>query len=123
MWPGPEQSPSGPATRKATANWTVAFVTTLALTAPSFADPTGDPAKSWTINVSIIPINVPEADGNPAPTYAVFGTLPAGISFDVGTRALSGTPTAVAFGTITIQATNSQGSGIGLSPIQPLRRR
>ena len=34
-----------------------------------------------------------------------------GISFDVGTRALSGTPTAVAFGIITIRASNSEGSG------------
>ena len=90
------------------ADWTVSFVTTLGLAAPSFADPTGD-QQSWTINVSIIPVNVPEADGNPTPTYAIFGALPAGISFDVGTRALTGTPISVAFGTITIRAANSEG--------------
>ena len=47
---------------------------------------------------------------NPAPTYAVVGTLPGGISFNTTTRVISGTPTAVGSGTITIRATNSAGS-------------
>ena len=47
---------------------------------------------------------------NPAPTYAVVGSLPAGLSFNADTRVMSGTPTAAGSGTITIRATNSQGS-------------
>ena len=76
--------------------------------APSFADDTGD-AQTWMQNTAITDITVPEADGEPAPTYAVEGSLPAGIAFDTGTRVISGTPTATGFGTITIRATNSAG--------------
>ena len=53
---------------------------------------------------------VPAASGNPTPAYAVQGSPPAGISFDTGTRVISGTPTAVGSGTIIITATNSEGS-------------
>ena len=90
------------------ADWTVDFTTTAALTAPSFADSTGD-AQTWTQNVAITDITVPAANGNPSPTYAAVGALPTGISFDTGTRVLSGTPTVVGNGTITIRATNSEG--------------
>ena len=76
--------------------------------APSFADDTGD-AQTWTQNVAITAITVPEADGTPSPTYAVEGVLPAGIAFDTATRIISGTPTATGNGTITIRATNSAG--------------
>ena len=79
-----------------------------AAVAPSFADDTGD-AQTWTQNTAIAAITVPEADGTPAPTYAVEGSLPAGIAFDTATRVISGTPTATGFGTITIRATNSAG--------------
>ena len=44
------------------------------------------------------------------PTYAAVGSLPAGISFNTTTRVISGTPTAVGSGTITIRATNSEGN-------------
>ena len=76
--------------------------------APSFADDTGD-AQTWTQNTAITDITVPEADGDPPPTYAVEGSLPAGIAFDTTTRVISGTPTATGSGTITIRATNSAG--------------
>ena len=79
------------------------------LTAPVFADDTGD-AQTWTTGVVIASINVPAASGNPTPTYAVQGSLPSGIAFDTATRAISGTPTAASSGTITIRATNSEGS-------------
>ena len=74
------------------ADWTVDYTTAAALAAPSFTDPTGD-AQAWTVGDAITDITVPAASGNPAPTYAVEGSLPAGIAFDTGTRVLSGTPT------------------------------
>ena len=77
--------------------------------APSFTDDTGDD-QDWTQNTAITPITVPEADGEPAPTYAPVGTLPAGILFNDTTRVISGTPTAVGSGTITIRATNAGGT-------------
>ena len=89
-------------------DWTVRYTTLAALAAPSFADDTGD-AQAWTQGTAITPITVPEADGNPSPSYAVVGSLPAGISFNTGTRLISGTPTAVGSGTIRIRATNSEG--------------
>ena len=79
--------------------------------APSFADDTGE-ARTWTQNAAIPAITVPEADGTPTPTYAVESrqVLPAGIAFNTGTRVISGTPNAVGNGTITIRATNSEGT-------------
>ena len=77
-------------------------------TTPNFSDDTGGPASLGT-NTAITNITVPAATGNPTPTYSASG-LPAGVSFDISTRVLSGTPTAVSSGTITITATNSQGS-------------
>lgn len=79
--------------------------------APAFADPMGD-AEAWVATQAITPITVPEASGTPAPTYAVQGTLPAGISFDPVSRVISGTPTTtfVESGTITIRATNIAGA-------------
>ena len=91
------------------ADWTVDYATTAALAAPSFADDTGDD-QSWTVNAAITDITVPAADGNPTPTYAVQGSLPAGISFNTTTRVISGTPTAAGSGTITIRASNSEGN-------------
>ena len=79
-----------------------------ATAAPSFADDTGD-AQSWTQNTAIASITVPAATGAPTPTYAATGR-PAGINFNTTTRVLSGTPTATGSGTITIRATNSEGS-------------
>ena len=91
-----------------TADWTVAYTTNAPLSAPSFTDNTGD-AQTWTQNQAITDITVPAASGNPAPTYAAVGTLPDGIAFSTTTRVLSGSPTAIGTGTITIRATNSEG--------------
>ena len=58
----------------------------------------------WTINAPITAVTVPAVDsGHPMPGYVASG-LPAGISFDPATRILSGTPTALGTGTITITA-------------------
>ena len=91
-----------------TDDWTVTYSTAAALTAPVFADDTGD-AQTWTRNTAITPITVPEATGDPVPTYAAVD-LPSGITFDAGTRVISGTPTTAGFGTVTITATNSAGT-------------
>ena len=37
------------------------------------------------------------------------GSLPAGVDFNANTRVISGTPTAVSSGTVTIRASNSEG--------------
>ena len=79
------------------------------LTAPVFSDDTGD-AQTWTVGTAITAVTVPEATGSPTPAYAVVGSLPAGLAFDTATRVLSGMPTGVGSGTITIRATNSEGS-------------
>ena len=62
------------------------------------------------MGTAIAAITVPEATGTPTPTYAVQGSLPAGIAFNTGTRVISGTPTATGNGTITIRASNSEGN-------------
>lgn len=79
--------------------------------APAFTDPTGD-AITGTVGEAIAAVTVPAATGTPAPTYAAVGTLPAGVSFDTGTRVLSFDENAIVegSGTIRIRATNSQGS-------------
>lgn len=77
--------------------------------APFFADPTGDEIRG-NAGTAIAPVTVPEAEASPDSTYAVVGSLPAGIAFDTATRVLSGAPTAVASGTITIRATNTVGT-------------
>ena len=79
-----------------------------ATAAPAFADSTGD-AQTWTQNTAIASITVPAATGAPTPTYAATG-VPAGVSFNTTTRVLSGSPTATGSGTITVTATNSEGS-------------
>ena len=77
--------------------------------APAFNGSIGG-AQTWTAGTVITDITVPAADGDPTPDYAVVGTLPAGLSFDTSTRIISGTPTAATSDTITIRATNSEGS-------------
>ena len=76
--------------------------------APSFDDATGD-AISGETGTAIADIVVPEANGNPAPTYSASG-LPNGLTFDTSTRTIAGTPTAAGRGTITVRASNSQGN-------------
>ena len=79
-----------------------------AVAAPSFVDDTGA-AIVGTVGTAITAVTVPAADGAPAPAYAASG-LPGGLAFDTTTRVLSGTPTAAGSGTITVTATNSQGT-------------
>ena len=86
----------------------IAFDPRAVAVAPSWADNTGD-AINGTVGTAITPVTVPEADGEPAPTYAASG-LPGGLSFNATTRVLSGTPTAAGSGTITVTATNSAGT-------------
>ena len=90
-------------------DWTVSYTTSATNVAPSFADNTGN-AQTWTQNEAITLLTVPAATGSPTPTYAAVGSLPAGVTFNTTTRAISGTPTALGSGTITIRATNSEGS-------------
>ena len=83
--------------------------------APNFADDTGDPV-TWEQNTAIAVITVPAATGNPKPTYAAQGALPAGVTYtapgasDDNGGTIRGTSTALGSGTITIRATNTQGS-------------
>ena len=77
--------------------------------APSWADNTGN-AFTGTVGTAITPIPVPSADGNPEPTYAAVGSLPAGIIFIGLLQTISGTPTVAGSGTITIRATNIVGT-------------
>ena len=79
-----------------------------ATVAPAFADDTGD-AQTWTQNTAIASITIPAATGTPTPTYAATG-VPAGVSFNATTRVISGSPTATGSGTITVTASNSEGS-------------
>ena len=92
-----------------TADWTVAYTTSAGPVPPSFSVPPGD-ARTWTVGTAITPITVPESEGDPTPTYAVFGSLPAGLAFNTSTRVISGTPTAAGSGTIRIRASNSEGT-------------
>ena len=79
--------------------------------APSFTDDTGDPI-SGTQGTAITSVTVPEANGSPAPTYAVVGSLPTGVSFDPATREISFDEDAIqpGSGTIRIRATNNVGT-------------
>ena len=78
------------------------------LTAPNFADDTGVD-QAWTENSAIPSIIVPLASGTPTPIYSASG-LPDGLSFDPSDREISGTPTSIGSGTITITADNSEGN-------------
>ena len=61
---------------------------------------TSGAAFSYTITGSNLPTS-----------YAVVGTLPAGLSFNSSTGVISGTPTAVGTTTVTLNATNANGTG------------
>ena len=78
--------------------------------APSWSTSVGD-SVYWVQGDVIANIIVPDADvGIPIPAYSASG-LPAGINFDINTRTISGTPTAIGSGTIIITATNGSGTG------------
>ncbi len=80
----------------------------LALTAP--------PIQFYTRGTTIVDLVLPEATRGPAPlSYTLTGPagtdLPAGLSFNAGTRTLSGTPTAVATSTELTYTVADAGSG------------
>ena len=65
-------------------------------TAPAFAAGTTPPAQTYTVGVGITALTLPLAGGgNGTVTYALSPAV-AGLTFDPGTRVLSGTPTTVA---------------------------
>ena len=71
-------------------------------TRPAFAAADSVANQLYTVGTAITPLVLPEAQGGTAPlTYSV-STLPAGLSFDMATRTLFGTPTAVTNGAATI---------------------
>ena len=92
--------------------WTIAYDTALDVEAPAFSDDTGD-AQNWVRNTDITPIIIPRASGTPSPVYTSSG-VPAGINIIVPTSiqigAITDAPTSIGSGTITITATNSEGS-------------
>ena len=61
------------------------------------------------VNTEIADVTLPAAtNGDPPLTYSIAG-LPAGLSFDTGTRVVSGTPTADAINTVTLTARDVDG--------------
>ena len=110
----PTSAASGTITITATnsegsATWTIAYNTALDVEAPDFASITGE-AKTWISETAIVNVVVPRASGTPTPVYSVVGSFPAGLTFNPSNRTISGTPTSPGSGTITIRATNSEGS-------------
>ena len=61
-------------------------------TQPTFPNPI--PNQTWTVGV-VVNLTLPAATGGDAPlTYSLSPALPAGLAFNAGTRAVTGTPTA-----------------------------
>ena len=74
----------------------------------TFAAGAGIANQTYTWNVMITPVTLPEATGGTAPiTYSLSGTLIAGLTFDPMTRVLSGTPTVRSSKLHTYTATDS----------------
>ena len=68
--------------------------------------------RTGTQHVAITAFTLPEATGGDTPiTYSISG-LPTGLSFDAGTREVSGTPTVSGTFTVTYTATDDDGDGI-----------
>jgi hypothetical protein len=59
---------------------------------------------------------VPDFSGTEPITYSTSG-LPSGLSFDAGSRTISGTPTTAQVASVTVTGTNSAGSGSGVFTI------
>ncbi len=85
-------------------------------TAIGGAEPISAPMTFSTTTISAATVGSPydytlSADGSPAPTYAVTsGALPAGLSLNPTTGAITGTPTAAGAYSFTVTATNANGS-------------
>ena len=73
--------------------------------------------QEYTVGTAITPLVLPEATGGTAPYTYTLSALPAGLSFDVATRTISGTPSAVTEGAVIIIYTvlDSGGTVKGLS--------
>ncbi|QJD78739.1 putative Ig domain-containing protein [Spirosoma rhododendri] len=86
-------------------------------TAPGPAAPVAPtlPNQTATVGVAFSYV-VPAFSGTTPITYTASG-LPAGLSFDAGSRTISGTPTTAQVSMVTITGTNSAGSGSGMFTI------
>ena len=79
---------------------TITFIIAVAAavtdTAPAFADNASIADQSLTQNIEMTEVTLPAATGgNGTLSYAITPDLPAGLSFNAGTRVLSGTPTGI----------------------------
>ena len=90
------------------ASYYIPYEITASSVAPAWDDTTGN-ALIWTQHQEITALVVPAATGLPAPTYTI-ADLPSGLLFNAGLRQITGAPTIASLGTITVTATNSQGS-------------
>ncbi len=80
--------------------FTVAVNASLALNPPG--------AQGYTLDTEIAELVLPEASGGTGTLrYTLTGALPAGLSFNAGTRTLSGTPTAAASTVLTYTVTDA----------------
>ncbi len=81
-------------------------------TAPAFAASASIPDQTYTVGTAIETLTLPAATGgNGTLTYTLTPALPAGLSFDPGTRDFTGTPTTVATAaTFTYTATDADGN-------------
>lgn len=79
------------------------------LAAPKFASPKTGPAQSWTVGTEITPVQAPSPEGYPAVKFSS-PFLPTGLSLDADTGEITGTPIGTGEGTITVKATNSEGT-------------
>ena len=87
-----------------TAALTFAIIVAEAGTVPVFAAGTSIADQTYTVDMAITALVLPAAAGGGELTYSV-SALPAGLAFDDSTRTLSGTPTGVTDGAVTVTYT------------------
>jgi uncharacterized protein (TIGR02145 family) len=98
------------AQRQALENDQVAYYSVLPNSAPSALNYIGSPF-SFIINTAISDIAAPTNTGGTPTTYSISPGLPAGLTFNTATGAITGTPTVLSAATsYTITASNSGGS-------------
>ena len=94
-----------------TITFTIEVAAAVTDTAPVFADNASIANQSLTQNTPMSDLTLPEATGgNGSLSYSISPALPAGLSFNTGTRTLSGTPTGTSAST-TYTYTVSDGDG------------
>ena len=74
-------------------------------TVPVFAGDAAINNQTYTVDVAMADLVLPEASGGDAPLAYSVSTLPAGLEFDAATRTLGGTPTAATDGALTVTYT------------------